>query len=267
MRKSLADIIAPEVPYLRRYARALTGSQDAGDAYVVATIEAIAEDTSTFASELGARTALYRAFLKIWDSVAINNHTDTVDDSSRVGAPRTLQSLTPKSRQALLLTSLERFSAIEAAAALDIPTAELAEYLGRAAREVADQVRTRVLIIEDEMLIATDIKFLVTSLGHSVTGIARTREEAVRLAHADRPGLVLSDINLADGSSGVDAVHELNRSFDVPVIFITAYPERLLTGDRREPTFLITKPYEEETVKAVIGQALFFNESEQKIVA
>jgi CheY-like chemotaxis protein len=73
-----------------------------------------------------------------------------------------------------------------------------------------------------------------------------------------KPGLVLADIQLADGSSGLDAVNEMLKSFSVPVVFITAYPERLLTGERPEPAFLITKPFQPETVKAVISQALFF---------
>ena len=82
-----------------------------------------------------------------------------------------------------------------------------------------------------------------------------------------RPGLVLADIQLADGSSGIDAVKDILGRFDVPVIFITAFPERLLTGERPEPTFLITKPFQPETVKAAIGQALFFHPARQKQAA
>ena len=89
--------------------------------------------------------------------------------------------------------------------------------------------------------------------------MARTHAEAIKLAGSNRPGLILADIQLADGSSGLDAVNELLRSFEVPVIFITAYPERFLTGDRPEPAFLIAKPFQPSTVSAVISQALFFD--------
>jgi CheY-like chemotaxis protein len=116
-----------------------------------------------------------------------------------------------------------------------------------------------VLVIEDEPLIAMDLENLVTGLGHRVVGIARTRSQAVELARQQEPGLVLADIQLADESSGIDAVNDILRSVAVPVIFITAYPERLLTGERPEPAFLITKPFIPEMVKAVIGQALFFD--------
>jgi CheY-like chemotaxis protein len=116
-----------------------------------------------------------------------------------------------------------------------------------------------VLIIEDEPIIAMDIETIVRDLGHNVTGVAVTRDEAVAQARQSPPGLVLADIQLADDSSGIDAVKDILAEFSVPVIFITAFPERLLTGTRPEPTFLITKPFQRSTVKAAIAQALFFD--------
>jgi len=80
------------------------------------------------------------------------------------------------------------------------------------------------------------------------------------MARQFKPGLVLADIRLADGSSGMDAAADILKSFEIPIIFITAFPEHLLTGERPEPAFLITKPFREETVKALIGQALFFHQ-------
>ncbi|MCY1231783.1 Phyllosphere-induced regulator PhyR [compost metagenome] len=117
------------------------------------------------------------------------------------------------------------------------------------------------MIIEDEPLIAIDIEQMVESLGHRVTGIARTRDEAIALYKRTRPSMVLADIQLADGSSGIDAVNDILKTSAIPVIFITAFPERLLTGERPEPTFLVTKPFNPDMVKALISQALFFNES------
>ena len=109
-------------------------------------------------------------------------------------------------------------------------------------------------------MIAIDIETIVQSLGHRVHGIARTHDESIALFRSGSPGLVLADIQLADGSSGLEAVNELLRLREVPVIFITAFPERLLTGERPEPTFLLTKPYQPDTVRATISQALFFDE-------
>ncbi len=171
-----------------------------------------------------------------------------------------LEAITPLPRQAFLLTALEGFSADRAATILGVERDAFDRLVDNAGREIGAQVASRVAIIEDEPLIAMDLENLVESLGHEVVGLARTRTEAVALARAARPGLVLADIRLADGSSGLDAVNEILESFGVPVIFITAYPETLLTGQRPEPTFLISKPFRAETVKAVISQALFFNE-------
>ena len=125
-------------------------------------------------------------------------------------------------------------------------------------RELAAEIATEVLIIEDETFIAIDLETLVESLGHRVIGVARTHAEAIKLAKSKQPGLILADIQLADGSSGLDAVNELLRSFEVPVIFITAYPERFLTGERPEPAFLISKPFQPAMVSAIASQALFF---------
>jgi CheY-like chemotaxis protein len=130
--------------------------------------------------------------------------------------------------------------------------------IDEAGRELATDIATDILIIEDETFIALDLEGLLESLGHRMIGIARTHAEAVATAKKKRPGLILADIQLADGSSGLDAVNELLDTFEVPVIFITGYPERFLTGQRPEPAFLIAKPFQPATVSAVVSQALFF---------
>ena len=254
---SIAQEIAPHLPYLRRYARALSGSQPSGDAYVVSTLETLIAEPAAFPQGLSPRVGLYRIFMRLWSSVSINDSRDP--DETPSAAQRNLNQLTPRSRQAFLLRTVEGFPAEDVASILEIEVAQVADLVHAAGREIASQVATDVLIIEDEPLIALDIEQLVLDLGHNVAGIARTHKEAVALALAKRPGLVLADIQLADGSSGLEAVHEILDGFDVPVIFITAYPERLLTGQRPEPTFLLAKPFQAEMVKATISQALFFD--------
>ena len=162
-------------------------------------------------------------------------------------------------RQVFLLRAVEGFSVAEIAEILDMPPEAVVEANAQAGREIAEQVATDILIIEDEPIIALDIEALVRELGHGVTGIARTHKEALASVQAQSPGLVLADIHLADGSSGLAAVNEILTSISVPVIFITAYPERLLTGEKPEPAFLITKPFKADTVRATISQALFFD--------
>jgi DNA-directed RNA polymerase specialized sigma24 family protein len=256
----MSKTIAPHLPYLRRFARALAGTQAAGDAYVAATLEVLIEDPSLFDKSLDPRVALYRTFVGLWNSLDINLKPDSVSGSS-TAIDRKLESITPLPRQAFLLCAVEGFSPAEAAQILDVDVAKLDKLIDDAGREIAAQVATDVLIIEDEPMIAMDLESIVEGLGHRVTGVARTHGEALKEVNKTKPGLVLADIQLADGSSGLDAVNEMLGSIAVPVIFITAYPDRLLTGERPEPAFLITKPYQPDTVKAIVSQALFFERS------
>jgi DNA-directed RNA polymerase specialized sigma24 family protein len=255
--------IAPHLPYLRRFARALCGSQKSGDAYVVATLETLIADLDSFPANMPAKVGLYHLFMACWSSISLN--VDEKPDDELPPAQRNVSLLTPRSRQAFLLRTVEGFSLPDVAAILSLSEPEVEGLIAEAGREIAERVATDVLIIEDEALIAQDIEFIARDLGHNVIGVARTHREAVELAEAHRPGLILADIQLADGSSGLNAVNEMLQSFDCPVIFITAFPERLLTGERPEPAFLISKPYKVDTVKATISQALFFERKASRV--
>ncbi|WP_339913996.1 response regulator [uncultured Brevundimonas sp.] len=263
---SLLARLAPHLPYVRRYARALTGDQSTGDNYVRVALEALAAGERQLPAEMTPRVALYHVFHAIWSSTGAQLETP---DSAEPGdeASRRLMRIAPRSRQAFLLTALEGFTPSEAAQVLGTNAHEVESLIGDAQNDIDAELATDVLIIEDEAIISADIESLVTELGHRVTGIATTHDEAVDAVARQRPGLVLADIQLADGSSGIDAVKDILKRIDVPVIFITAFPERLLTGERPEPTFLITKPFQPETVKAAISQALFFHPSRDRVAA
>ena len=256
---SLLARLAPHLPYIRRYARALTGDQASGDQYVRVTLEALAAGERQLDMGLPPRVALYQLFHAIWGvtGAQLEGREDTHAPAEDAG--QRLMRLAPRSRQAFLLTALEGFTPSEAAQILTTDVPQVEALIAEAQREIDAELVTDVLIIEDEPVIAADIEALVKELGHNVTDIAATRTEAAEAVARHRPGLVLADIQLADGSSGIDAVKDILQRNDVPVIFITAFPERLLTGERPEPTFLITKPFQPETVKAAIGQALFFH--------
>ena len=256
---SVSQAVVAHLPYLRRYARAFTGSQMAGDAYVRATLEAALTDRDLLDQISAGRVALYAAFNKIWSvsGNALPGRTDPGDGALATAEER-LAAITPANRQALLLTTIEDFSPAEAAVIMDISEDEARALVQRAMDEIDAESATDVLIIEDEALISMQLEELVEGLGHTVCGTATTRDEAAAIVAQRKPGLVLADIQLADGSSGIDAVNDILGEFSVPVIFITAYPEKLLTGDRPEPTYLVTKPFLESAVKAAISQAMFF---------
>ena len=255
---SLGSQIAGNLPYLRRYARALTGSQASGDAFVRETLEAALADASLMADLAGGRVPLYRAFGKVWASGATPPPAGTPESEHEPGAQARLGAIAPLGRQALLLVTLEDFTIAEAAEIMERTPSEIEALVAEAIAEIDREQTTSVLIIEDEPLIAMQLEGLVTALGHTVSGTAATRTQARAAVAEAMPGLVLADIQLADGSSGLDAVDDILGVGTMPVIFITAYPERLLTGDRPEPTYLVTKPFQEATVRAAISQALFF---------
>lgn len=263
---STTATLGPHLPYLRRYARALTGSQTSGDAYVRATLEAILTGTTELTSSVPPRIALYRLFHTLWSSTA-PDLPSTEGSAVPSIADQRMQALRPGEREAILLTSVEGFSVSEVASILSWPEGEVEDAISEASHAIERDLSSRVMIIEDEMIIALDLENLVTDLGHSVIGIATTRGEAVRMARENKPELVLADIQLADGSSGVDAAHEILNNAAVPVIFITAFPECLLTGERPEPTYLVQKPFSRDTLRATIGQALFFHKPADSVKA
>ncbi len=259
---SLGDQVATNLPYLRRYARALTGSQSTGDAFVRATLEAALADDALKQSLEGGRVPLYRAFNKVWSSAFLDvGAEDTATEQHEAAAVETLRAITPLNRQALLLTTLEDFNVEQTGEIMGLAPDAVQSLVQEAVDEIDREKATSVLIIEDEPLISMQLEDLVTSLGHEICGTAATRTQAQEVVAEKTPGLVLADIQLADGSSGLDAVDDILAIGSVPVIFITAYPERLLTGDRPEPTYLVTKPFQEKTVRTAISQALFFGSS------
>ena len=259
---SIGAEVAAHLPFLRRYARALTGSQSTGDAFVQATLEAALADESVADSLRGGRVPLYKTFNKVWSSAYMEvESAESIGSTHEIAAQDQLKRITPVNRQALLLTTVEDFSTEEAAEIMDMSADDVEELVREAIAEIERESATSVLIIEDEPLISMQLEDLVKSLGHEICGTAATRTQAQDVVADKTPGLVLADIQLADGSSGLDAVDDILAIQSVPVIFITAYPERLLTGDRPEPTYLITKPFQEDTVRAAISQALFFGSS------
>jgi CheY-like chemotaxis protein len=255
---SLVETFAPHLPYLRRFSRALTGSQSAGDTYVRTALEALVAGQIQLREDANPKLSLFKMFLGIWNSSGAmleeaDGNTGGATPSDRV------RKLTPLSRQAFLLNALEGLSEADIAYVMDKDEAEARNLLSEAEADIEKELRTNVLIIEDEPIIAADIEGLVEELGHKVDDIAATHDDAVKAAANKKPGIVLADVQLADGSSGIDAVSDILKDYDVPVIFITAFPERLLTGDKPEPAYLISKPFRPENVKAAISQALFFH--------
>lgn len=248
--------IRAALPYLRRHGRALTGSQEGGDGLAAAALELLLDSPDLMEMPNG-RIALFRALHRVWSGATPDRFEVRTGLEGRV--QDLLNALAPLSREALLLSAVEGFPQDQIAEILEQPSAAIPDLLAQARQDMHSAIKGKVLVIEDEAIIALDLRNLTSEMGQDVIGIARTRDEAVALAANGQPDLILADINLADGSSGIDAVNDIQGEIGArQVVFITAYPERLLTGDRPEPAFLITKPYSEDQVLAAVGQAMFF---------
>ena len=227
------------LPYARRFARALSGGQASGDALVTEAVRVLLAGEDAIDGD--ARLALYKG----------------VTEQAGAPDPNPLATaLTAEQRKLLLLTSLEEVPLPAAATILGLSVAEAEAALASARDQLRQAAATDVLIIEDEPIIAMDIEELVASCGHRVVGVAATESDAVAIAERCRPGLILADINLGTGGDGTSAVSRILRNHYAPVIFVTAYPERLLTGDALEPAFVITKPFEPLTLAIATYQAV-----------
>jgi RNA polymerase sigma factor (sigma-70 family) len=253
----VSEALLKQVPYLRRHARLLTGSQEVGDEYVRICLEMVIAEPHHLANG-DLKVQLFRAFHAVWRVV-----TTTINDTSpleRVDLSERLEqgltALPPLERRVLLLAVVEKFTHPEIAHILDLDEAEVGERLARARRDLHEQVSVSVLIIEDETLIAMELSRIMQDMGHTVAGVASREATALEQAEQSSPGLVLCDIKLLDDDNGIAAAQRILQRFDVPVVFVTAFSEMLLTGGRLEPAFVVSKPFDEETLKVTVAQAL-----------
>jgi DNA-directed RNA polymerase specialized sigma24 family protein/CheY-like chemotaxis protein len=250
--------ILQQLPYLRRYARALTGSQKTGDGLIGDSLERLLQNPQNFEARGRLGLGLFKLFHgTIGRPVAAMAELTGVSDPMQRRVGERLAELSPADRQALLLVHQEGFSPAEAGEILGLEVEEVERHIDHAWADLKRQPAADVLIIEDEPVIAMDVAQIVRGLGHRIIGIASRASQAVAKAREAKPGLILADIQLADGSSGITAVQTILKGAEVPVVFVTAYPERLLTGETLEPAFVVTKPFDAASIEVAVSQALF----------
>ena len=253
--KKLSEAITKTLPFLRRYARAVTGSQQRGDEWVRLCAEVAVRQPELIKGAEDTKLGVFALFHRLQQPFGgLEQGSDAASVSGRL--KESLTDMAPLQRQVLLLTVLEGFTVGDAAHILDIDVDKAERSLQEARRELQRVASVRVLVIEDEAVIALDVADIVRNAGHEVVGIAATEKAAVDLAKKHSPHLVLADIQLRGSDSGISAVREILQAMTVPVIFVTGYPERLLTGTQLEPAFVISKPFDPDLLRAAIAQAL-----------
>lgn len=247
--------ITRHVPILRRFARALAGSRQFGDTLVGEALRALIDGKASVEAGSDPRTVLFRAFFLVWQSAA--EHLAQASREAHV-VDRRLQAMMPIDRLVFLLVTMEGFDEADVAAITGFDLRTVRRLVAEANASLARQMKARVLIIEDEWLIAGDLKRLVESMGHGVVGMATRRDTAIAQASILKPDLILSDVQLDDCRDGLEAVETILKTFDVPVVFVTGHSDRLLTGTGSEPTYVVGKPFYDDVLRAVIAQAVFF---------
>ena len=127
--------------------------------------------------------------------------------------------------------------------------------------------KARVLIVEDEALVAEDLKMAVTDLGYDVVGHADNAEEAVKKAVTLKPDVILMDIVLKGEKNGIDASHEIKAQMNIPIIFLTAYTDIGLIDKAKstEPYAYLVKPFQERQLLASIEMAMHKCQIETKL--
>jgi len=246
------DILDAVTPFLRRYGRALSGCQNTGDALAAKAKHRARKQTTTICAA-SVRILLFKCLHQVWSELPGST-------MSKTAAWHRMNSLTPNSREVLLLRAIEEFSFAQIGQILGITEMATKRLFEIAVDEMPYRKGTRVLIIEDDTMVAMDMSACLSEMGCIVTGVARTAEQAVELAATSPPELIIASLVLADRSSGIDAVSRIIRERpDINVVFVTPYPERLLTGDTQEPVFIITKPYLEDQVRSVVSQSFILS--------
>lgn len=248
--------ITRQVPILRRYAGCLTGLPADGDALVTAVLAGILSGELELTTIAGPRLGLLRALHDFWRPGDDVSGPALPDDPNLPRASRLLQLLPPLARAVTILTRGERLSTAEAGFVLRMEPAEVQLRLQVANRELARVMARRILIVEDDAITAIDLEDLVTSLGHRAIGPAVTRKEAVSLAMQEEPDLILSDVQLDERNAGIDAVREIRCRLNVPVIFVTAYPDHFADRVILDNSYIVSKPFSDGMISSMITNAL-----------
>jgi|tagenome__1003787_1003787.scaffolds.fasta_scaffold20919351_2 DNA-directed RNA polymerase specialized sigma24 family protein/CheY-like chemotaxis protein len=250
-----------QLPYMRRYGRALTGSTIRGDDLVTRAVEAALTEPERYQldtdDEPVTRRRLYTLLNELFDA-----DTGPAGASVSLAEPghpieTALSSLPEQERRVFLLVSLEELSTPQAADVMGVPAEEARDALARAQNAMREQLVANILIVEDDAIIAYDLTETVLGMGHKVCGTAATMEEALAAAAANQPSLALMDLRLAHGGSGITTAQALRETRALPIIFVTAFAEELKQRGLDYLGPVIKKPFTREQIERAITQAVF----------
>lgn len=127
---------------------------------------------------------------------------------------------------------------------------------------------TKILIVEDDAIIAESLKDSLIKLGFSVTGVENNKKGAIKNTESKKPDLVLMDIMLGDKKTGIEIADQIRSKFNVPVIYLTAFSDKstLDKAKRTQPYGYIIKPVEDQSLRSTIQVALYKHNVEKKLI-
>lgn len=235
-----------QLALLRRYFRAVVGDQQAGDKLVSSLAPRLLLTEKSTVALLTAATRLWRQLVK--------------DDAAPAFSSRTIaEALSPAlslERQAGVMVDVFGLTLQQAAGALNRSAGEVTRLLAEGRRVTGRPIGGRVLVVDDDPLIARHLAGIVAARGAAEVQVAASYDEAVGLASVRRFDLALCDYDLGRGRNGLDVVRVLSAEHDTTCVFVTAYPDEVLSGSDHEPAFVIIKPFRDEVVAAALSYAV-----------
>lgn len=250
----LYDAVLDVLPRLRRYSRLMTGSREVADDYVQVCLERLLQTPRS----LRRSTIAFDMFSTFHRVISDNEiHLDTVVPPKAPRLEQELLALPVDQRRAVQLVNIEGFSHDEAARISGQQPEAFMECLIAGRAQLRRNLSASVFIIEDELLVALDISQLVEEFGHNVCGTASRSGDAIRGIESCRPSLVLADVQLGDSvAAGIDACERFRDQYDLEVIYVTGYPDRVHRALKRDDVLIVPKPVERETLREAMGRAL-----------
>lgn len=258
----MVDRLTEQIPRLRRHATLLCGSKRKGDALVHDALERVIAAGAMPQDEAALDAHLFRCFYACWHASSGDPEPGppAVEEdgpaSSTLGLKKTLALLPARQRAMVLLVKLEGFDLATAAHITGLRDDQAQSLLEGAVARLLLPVHARVLIIEDEPMIAMNTADIVEGMGCAVVGVAPTMAQATALAATEQPDLILADVRLRDGSSGIDAVQVMQAEADTPVVFITAFPDAVSRATADSGLIVIEKPFTERQVEEAVRRAI-----------
>lgn len=237
---------------LRRFLRAINIDTVWAEEWLRLTYASPTTDEAL--SETSTASAKFQVFSDFYD------YWNAQEDGEAEALPftddrlrRFVPNLPPKEDQILLLCDFVGFSLKEAASLLHVSVEDAETLLTDGRKLTRDLPPMSVLILEDHGLIAQDLSDIVGETGLSVIGVASNEADAIRIARQNWPDIIVTDQMLEDGDTGLQAIEKLRPDGEFAAIYVTAYPDEVLTGLDEEPAIIVAKPFKPEAIRAALG--------------